>query len=88
MISRATVLVGLLLATACSRANETPRKPTTEPDASAGGTADAGARAAVASSPLSIIARTQIAPQLGGGRNIANALPLLQRLPGGGLVVA
>lgn len=49
---------------------------------------DAGAHASAPSSPFSIIARAQIAPQLGGGRNIATALPLLQRLPGGGLVVA
>ena len=90
MISRATALVGLLLATACSRANDTPLEPTPEPsgDASASSTTDAGARASALSSPFSIIARTQIAPQVGGGRNIATALPLLQRLPGGGLVVA
>ena len=88
--SRATALVGLLLATACSRANDTPPNATPEPriDASVNATMDAGASVAAPSSPFSVVARTQIAPQPGGGTNIAAALPLVQRLPGGGLVVA
>ena len=98
-MSTRTVALSLLglfaLLAGCSRANETPQpKAVPEPVASVSVAPDAAApdaaprAAALPPSPFSIIARAPMPPALRHASDIASALPLVQRLPGGGLVIA
>ena len=88
---RAIVLTLLGTLAGCSRGNESPRpKAVPEPtiDAAIEASAPDASAKAPPVSPFAIIARAPAVFAMRYARDVANVLPLVQRLPGGGLVVA
>jgi hypothetical protein len=85
---RSSLTAALILVAGCSRANEAPQPKAIAEPAPDAAPRDAGMQTKAPPSAFSVVARapmTYPSPYL---RDIGRPLPLVQRLPGGGLVVA